>query len=204
MIIIIIRFVLNVVEIDDNIWTRKQFPHNACFQMATYNWISTCRCGNPVEYHCSTCGDKLCTDCKETHLQSNSTKHHSVMDYSKKLMPDEALSLLCPDHGSKECVYWCQRCDTAACMDCVISSHHGHSFTKLENILQEKRANLQRELKNLESNPLQEWQNLLEEARQTTADFLNHVDGVERELEERATKYFTKKWRRFWKTTKRN
>ena len=71
-------------------------------------------------------------------------------------------------------------------MECVISTHHAHSFTKLEDILQGKRASLQKELQDLETNSLTEWQNLLKKAKQTTADFSDQIDGIERELEERA------------------
>ena len=160
--------------------------------MATFNWLITCRCGNPIEYYCNTCGEKLCPNCKETHLQSNETKHHEIIEYVNKLMPGHLSSPLCHDHGGKECIYWCQTCKKAVCMDCVPSLHNGHRFNKLETVLQENRTNLQKELKNLESKVIKEWQDLMAEARKTTIVFLHQVNGVEKELENTAKKFHKK------------
>ena len=48
---------------------------------------------------------------------------------------------------------------------------------------------MQKELKNLESNVLKEWQDLMKEAKKMTYDFLGQVDGMEKELEERAKEF---------------
>ena len=77
-------------------------------------------------------------------------------------------------------------------MDCVTKSHRGHKFTKLETILKEKRANLQQELKNLESNKLKEWQDLMIKAKNMTSEFSGQVDEIEKELEERAKEFHTR------------
>ena len=157
--------------------------------MATLNWLVTCRCENPVEYVCNTCGEKLCSNCKQTHLQNLATKHHSVVEYAKKLMPGSLSSPPCHDHDGKECICWCQTCSKAACVDCVTSIHNGHKFAKLETVLQEKRTSLQKELENLESNVIKEWQDLMTEAGQFTSDFLGQVNGIEKELEVRAKEF---------------
>ena len=140
--------------------------------MATLNWIITCGCGNPIVYNCNTCGEKLCSNCKETHVQNSDTRHHSVVEYTKKLMPGYISNPICHDHDGQECIYWCQPCGKVACVGCVTSSHIGHRFVKLETVLEEKRTSLQKELENLESNDLKEWQGLMTEAGKTTTDFL--------------------------------
>ena len=119
-------------------------------------------------------------------MQSNG--HHAVVEYGKKLLPGNISSPLCNDHDGKDCIYWCQTCWKATCIDCVISLHNGHSFTKLETALQEKRTSLQNELENLESNILKEWKDLLVQAKQATADFLEQMSygGIEKKLEDRA------------------
>ena len=157
--------------------------------MATFNWIITCGCNNPTKYHCNTCGENLCSTCKQTHLQNTNTKHHSVVEYTKRLTPGSLSSLLCHDHDGKECICWCQTCEKAACIDCVTKSHRGHQFTELETVLQERRVSLQEELKYLESNDLKEWRGLMIEARKATSDFLGQVDWMEKELEERAKEF---------------
>ena len=157
--------------------------------MATYNWLVTCGCGSPTEFNCNTCGEKLCGNCKEVHLQNNDTKHHSITEYANKLMPGIMSNPSCLDHDGKECICWCQTCGKAACMDCITKSHRGHEFTELETVLQEKRASLQEEMKNLEIYNLKEWQDLLTEARKVTSSFLDQVNGIERELERRAKEF---------------
>ena len=156
--------------------------------MATYNWLITCGCGSPIEYNCNTCGEKLCANCKEAHLQNSNNKHHSTTEYAKKLMPGNLSSPSCHDHNGEECICWCQTCGKAACIDCVTTSHQGHEFTKLEIILQEKRAGLQKDLKNLEC-VLKEWQDLMTEAGEVTSYFLSRVNRIEKELDKRAKEF---------------
>ena len=160
----------------------------------TYNWIIRCRCDNPSDslYHCNTCGEKLCSNCKEAHIESNDRRNHSVVEYVNKLSPDHVGSLLCHDHKDKDCIYWCQTCAKAACIDCVTSLHLGHMFAKLETIIQEKRNGLQDRLHKLESTSRREWEGLMEEAKQATAEFLDKVNGTEKELEERAKEFHQK------------
>ena len=160
--------------------------------MATFNLIITYCCNNPTEYHCYTCGENLCSTCKQKHLQNNDTRHHPIVEYTKTLKPGSLSSPLCHDHGGKECICWCKTCGKAACIDCVTKSHRGHDFTELETVLQEKKANLQREFNNLKSNILKEWQDLMIETRKETSDFLGQVNGIEKELSERAKEFHKK------------
>ena len=160
--------------------------------MATYNMIITCRCGNPTEHYCNTCGENLCSNCKETHLQDDETRQHFIVEYTEKLMPGQASNRLCPYHNGQVYTKWCKTCKKAACIDCITSSHIGHGLVKLETVLQEKRARLQKELENLESTDLNEWKNLTTEARKATTDFLEQVNGIEKELENMAKRYHKK------------
>ena len=169
-----------------------QINHGLLFQMATYNMLVTCGCGSPTEYNCNTCGAKLCVNCKQTHQENNDTRHHSITEYAKKLMPGCLSPPPCHEHNGKECVCWCQTCGKAACMNCITKSHHGHKFTELETVLQERRTSLQQELKNLESNKLKEWQDLMIQAKKMTSDFSGQVDDIENELEERAKEFHTR------------
>ena len=77
-------------------------------------------------------------------------------------------------------------------MDCVTSTHQGHIMTKLEIILKKKTVMLQRELANLESNELTEWEDLAVEARTMTTDYLEQVNGVEKELDAQAKEFHAK------------
>ena len=104
-------------------------------------------------------------------------------------MPGSLTSPSCNEHNGKECVCWCQTCGKAACIYCVTKSHQNHRFTELETVLQEKRTNMQKELNNLESNVLIEWQDLMKEAKKFTSEFLGQVNGIEKELDKRAEEF---------------
>ena len=157
-----------------------------------YNKAVTCLCDNIAEYHCNTCGDTLCSKCKAIHQKSKATSHHSVVPYGEKLRPEHLYSLSCLDHKGKECNFWCEKCSKATCIDCVTTSHQGHILIKLEAVLKEKTAKLQSELSNLESNELKDWEALMEEAKQMTADFLDKVDKMGKELDVRAKEFHAK------------
>ena len=107
-------------------------------------------------------------------------------------MPGDISSPLCCDHKHLECIYWCKPCKKSVCTECTISSHSGHRFTTLEAILHEKRASLQQELENLELNSLKGWQGLLLEARRVTTDFLDQVNGIDKEVDKRAEEFHKK------------
>ena len=77
-------------------------------------------------------------------------------------------------------------------MDCTTTSHIGHTFLKLENVLQAKRQSLQNVLKNLESNDLKECQDLMKQAKQVTKEFTDNVNDIETKLEERAKEFHKK------------
>ena len=119
------------------------------------------------------------------HVQNANTKQHSVVEYAKKSMPGNASSPLCPLHDGKDCLYWCQTCGNAVCVDCKSSLHNGHEFINLAIVLLERRENLQKELQSLESNDLKEWEDLIVEAKKATTDFLDRVSGTEKDLKER-------------------
>ena len=157
--------------------------------MATFNWIIMCSCGQPVEHNCNTCGEKLCTNCKVTHLQNRASKHHSVVAYDEKLTPGQVASLHCSEHGDRECTYWCEKCVQPSCSDCVTSTHKGHDLTKLGNILKDKQKMIQEELSSLESGDLKEWECAMSEARGATSDYIEQVNDTENDLDIRAREF---------------
>ena len=158
----------------------------------TYNKPVTCLCDNPAEYHCNTCGDTLCSNCKTIHEKSKGTHGHSVVPYGEKLRPEHLSSLSCPDHKGKDCTFWCEKCGKATCMDCVTSTHSAHKMIKLETVLIEKTSMLQKELADLESNELRRWKDLEAEAKQVRADYIQKVNGVDKQLDKQAKEFHAK------------
>ena len=146
-----------------------------------------CPCGNPVEHTCITCGDSLCSNCKDAHLQRNDARNHSVVKYVNK-PPGLVRFKICLDHEDNECTYWCQTCAKEVCAKCVLVFHYGHECDEFKNILQEKRRILKTELENLERT-LKEWQQLMVDAKKATTNFRNEVEEIAKELEETANDF---------------
>ena len=159
--------------------------------MATYHWIITCRCGDPVEHFCKNCSNKLCSNCKVKHLENEETKHHEVVSYVEKPIVIQMARLLCSKHVDKECIYWCEKCIYPACMICVTSTHKGHDLTDIEIIIKEKIKTAQNKLQKLESNSL-EWGSHLEGATKITSEYDNQVETIKNKLEDRAEEFHNK------------
>ena len=160
--------------------------------MASYNKAIMCLCHGPAEYHCNTCGDTLCANCKKTHLKSRATGHHSVVDYAAKVMPCNVPSPLCSTHQETECTYWCEECGKAACFKCVTSTHQNHKLAELDFILKGKRDVVQKQLEILESKSLKEIDALLKHTQQTTKEYLEGVNRTDVVLDLRATVFHQK------------
>ena len=159
---------------------------------ATFSWTVKCLCDKPAEYHCNTCGDTLCAVCKAIHLKSKATGHHAVVPYTEKLVPEKNSYPLCSTHKSQECTMWCAKCSKEACTQCATSTHQSHKFVELETILKEKKALMQNELQNLQSDDLKKWETQLFEARKITSDYLDAVKAIDKELDERASNFHNK------------
>ncbi|KAK3098383.1 hypothetical protein FSP39_018984 [Pinctada imbricata] len=114
---------------------------------ALYQWTVPCIiCEDPVEFHCNTCGDALCSRCKDNHLKSNATKLHDIVPYSQRSIPVKNTNE-CEKHHGQTFNAWCKTCNEPVCTECMLSAaHNRHNFGKLEEKIMEKRKELQREL----------------------------------------------------------
>ena len=139
-----------------------------------------------AKFHCNTCSDALCPTCKTHHRKSKGTRHHVVVPYAEKLDPKYLVGLLCHTHGTDAAEYWCDTCDVPICSSCITEKHKGHEFSKITVMLSKKRDEMLEEMKALRDVTVVEWEEVLQQAKTITADFLSDIDQIEKELQERA------------------
>ena len=152
--------------------------------------LSTVPCeicdNSPAKFYCNTCGDTLCPFCKTYHLKSKASKQHVVVPYAQKLDPKYLAGLLCSMHGTDAAEYWCDTCDVPICGSCVTEKHKGHQLSKITVMLSKKRDEMLEEMKVLRDVTVVEWEEVLQQAKTITTDFLSDIDKIEKELQERA------------------
>ena len=140
-----------------------------------------------AKFNCNTCGDALCATCKVHHLKSKGTKHHNIVPYAEKLNPKYLAALLCPKHKTHGPKFWCNTCDIAICDSCIISPEHkGHEFSDITATLSKRRDAMLTEMKTLRDQTVGDWEAVLKQAKQMTAEYQSDIDKVDKELVARA------------------
>ena len=149
--------------------------------------ISCNTCDNPTaKFHCDTCGKALCPQCKAKHLKDKATRHHVVVEYAKKLNPKYLTGLRCHTHNTTDPELWCKTCDVPICVTCITEQHNGHKCCKIATKLSEKRDTMLEETKALRDITIIAWEEVLNQARRITTDFLANIDDIDKELVARA------------------
>ena len=135
-----------------------------------------------AKFHCNTCSVALCPSCKANHLKSGGITLHDVVPYAKKLNPKYLTGLFCHNHNTDDPEYWCDNCSAPICNSCITNRHKGHPVSKLTAVLSEKRDAMLREMKRLRDITVYQWGEVLKEAQEITADFLDSIDKTGNDL----------------------
>ncbi|XP_065938421.1 RING finger protein 207-like [Magallana gigas] len=102
-------------------------------------------CKNNCQFYCNDCHLPLCEQCRDEHQKNEKTKNHEVVPYKqrKRQLPVEK----CKIHPTKEMVILCEECQIPLCYKCTTTKeHHGHVFTDLEMVFDEKVSLCQEEI----------------------------------------------------------
>ena len=153
--------------------------------------LSTVPCGicenQAAKFYCNTCGNALCATCKTHHLRRQGSKYCDIVPYAQKLNPKYLANLLCHTHNTDAAEYWCDTCDVPICGSCITEEQHrGHHFSKITVILSRRRDLMREDMKTLRDNTVVEWEKVLKQAQEITADFISDIDDVDKELDMRA------------------
>ena len=143
-------------------------------------------CESPAKFHCNTCGDVLCQNCKTNHQTSEGTRYHNIVPYTEKVDPRHTANIHCQAHPGSSCLTWCTTCGQPVCLACITSNHNGHKYLEIDKKISEMRGVVVKELKELRKNFLPRLEDQLKSAKQLTKSYNEDIEKVEKEMEERA------------------
>ena len=143
-------------------------------------------CEKPAKFHCNTCGDVLCPNCKSNHQKSKASKYHTIVLYTEKVDIRHTSQLQCHYHEDNKCDVWCTTCQRQVCLTCMTSDCSGHEFKDIIAEVTQKRDSLVEELKELRTKSLPEWEERYQQVMGFTKSFHKDIDDVEKEMEDRA------------------
>lgn len=107
-----------------------------------------CDAGDPAETRCEECEIFICHFCSEYHRRSHATKSHvlvSVSDLTSSEPSAIAKRLQCEKHKEEMNLY-CQTCEMTICRECIIADHREHKYSKIQDVSEEEKNNLQKVL----------------------------------------------------------
>ncbi|XP_061180685.1 tyrosine-protein kinase Fer-like [Saccostrea echinata] len=136
-------------------------------------------CDNAVEYHCTLCHVRLCSECTSKHLSDKSKKHEIAEFTSEK---DTLKRHECPSHDSNNCEIYCRNCKIPVCSKCVVGVHRQHDFIELDDFLEEKKQDVIADLNEIESLLLPEFQKqkdiMSEETKKNTIEVITNQEDL--------------------------
>jgi hypothetical protein len=96
---------------------------------------------NQPPKHCSNC-QLLATECKcdqsgdELEFSEscqNASKIRLLRKHQRTTIVEEASPVkLCKKHGDQIIKFWCRRCSTLVCSECLLFNHKDHEFKSIE------------------------------------------------------------------------
>ncbi|XP_071145240.1 tripartite motif-containing protein 5-like [Mytilus edulis] len=102
-------------------------------------------------FYCYDCQHALCAVCRERHDKIPAVSGHTITDINGiDLSNVNSDKSRCVTH-EKEYLYYCAKCSDLICGKCVTSSHKGHSFSEISEIVPGKREAAQIALQKLKS-----------------------------------------------------
>ncbi|XP_061186790.1 NF-kappa-B essential modulator-like [Saccostrea echinata] len=112
--------------------------------------VVTCDlCNNPTQQFCNNCQVSLCGYCMNKHVEKNGCLTHGIVAYKDRISKLDFPE--CEFHKDQRCDAYCKQCDVPVCIKCVISFHNGHHFCGIQQIFQEKKIEIEKETREIES-----------------------------------------------------
>ncbi|CAC5416837.1 unnamed protein product [Mytilus coruscus] len=150
------------------------------------------------------CDEELCTECKEHHRLSKSSRSHSVVSFTDYLkLPADILRITqyCSKHDKKYQMY-CQKHEFPSCSKCIVESHNecrdfvelndvihnvktSNAMCEIEDTLVEVAENLQKIRQHQQDNLTTFKENgkeIEKEIKKTSIKINNHLDKLQEDL----------------------
>ncbi|CAG2231477.1 unnamed protein product [Mytilus edulis] len=158
----------------------------------------------PCIVWCTECDEGLCSECKEHHSLSKSSRSHSVIPIAEYLkLPADVLKITqyCSKHDEKFQIY-CQKHECPCCSKCIVESHKvcqdivnlddviqnaktSNALSEIEETLVEVTENLQKIRQHQQNNLLtfkEKRKEIEKELKKTRMKINNHLDKLQEDL----------------------
>ena len=108
----------------------------------------------PAVSFCVSCCDFLCKVCSKDHKTWRKTLNHELQPVGSSAKSDSKsaakpllknipeMPLNCQKHSDEALKFYCETCSMLICRDCVILEHSGHSYNRIENVVEKEKADL--------------------------------------------------------------
>ncbi|CAG2231475.1 unnamed protein product [Mytilus edulis] len=122
------------------------FNLKVCLMAASFQSCGVCdlrHITKPCIVWCTECDEGLCSECKEHHSLSKSSRSHSVIpiaEYQK--LPADVLKITqyCTSHDKKY-QFYCQKHECPCCSTCIVECHKEcREIVELENIIRNAKS----------------------------------------------------------------
>ncbi|XP_055998839.1 E3 ubiquitin-protein ligase TRIM71-like [Ostrea edulis] len=150
--------------------------------------VITCDlCVKPTQQFCNSCQVSLCVDCVNKHVDKLKYQQHDIVHFK-----DRKIQLVFPEcefHSSQRCEVHCQQCDVPVCLKCIVGPHNGHKVKDMPEIFNEKKKELEKETKEIESTIIPQYKKKNEETESKLSIIMAEFGELDKEKE---------KHRKFW------
>ena len=173
--------------------------HNFCYDFSgaqaavtsTNSWdICTLDVSHgPSQWKCVNCGDYLCDQCATHHRKGNKLRYHRLMHARDQHREEEIRKeIFCSKHNNEELQMFCRDDKKAICSICSLTTHKGHSISKIEEYADTERSRIGSALSQADGNvgkyeiALANMKSILSEAERTTSDNCKEIDLTVKEV----------------------
>ncbi|CAF3754566.1 unnamed protein product [Rotaria sp. Silwood1] len=111
------------------------------------NRCTNCHSAHAI-YACNKCeNENFCSSCYETvHAAPVMQKHQRLFSHEN---PPETIP--CITHPKKSLEYWCSKCSTLICIDCLLFQHKDHNYILLDDAIQGFKTKINIDLQSIQS-----------------------------------------------------
>lgn len=119
--------------------------------------VITCvLCDKPCRKFCNDCQVNLCVDCLGKHVGELQFQSHDIVHLKNRnihaVFPD------CKTHLGQRCEVHCKECHESICIKCTIGRHKTHDVSELEELVEIRKREIEKEVEELESKIIPKFQ----------------------------------------------
>lgn len=142
-----------------------------------------CETSSPTMY-CDICDIHLCKACVGEHLLDES-KTHKVIPCKKR-----GSTPICSKHSTKVCELYCERCENKICALCISSGdHEQHKKVDIWKKMNDTKADLQKDLKELEETILSKHEAVVSQITVQIADFEKNSRNLKLDIDKKGEEW---------------